>query len=196
MAIPARACVQVSSLPKGARVLRRRDVCARIGAPLPIEELRRLTRGLGSTEAARTVTELVERAVRELSQGRVLDVTRLEPEASAPAPERKPDLAEVFRELSGRFRAGSVAQPVSFYFSLGSGERWTVKIDANRCEVLPGKVVNPADCVLKTSAAMFTRIVREAYTPSPAEFMSGMVKSNNISLLMTFQKAFQLAGDG
>ena len=89
-----------------------------------------------------------------------------------------------------------MAQPVSFYFSLGSGERWTVKIDANRCEVLPGKVVNPADCVLKTSAAMFTRIVREAYTPSPAEFMSGMVKSNNISLLMTFQKAFQLAGDG
>ncbi len=184
-----------AALPKGATVLRRRDVRARIGAPLPIEELRRLTRGLGSTEAARTVTQLLERAVRELAQGRVLDVTRLEPETSVPAPKRKPDLADVFRELSGRFRAGTVAQPVSFYFSLGNGERWTVKIDAESCEVLPGKVVNPADCVLKTSAAMFTRMVREAYTPSPAEFMSGMVKSNNISLLMTFQKAFQLSGD-
>jgi long-chain acyl-CoA synthetase len=170
-------------------------VTVRIGAPLAIEELRRLTQGLTGTEAARAVTQLVERAVRELSEGKVLDVTRLEPEfARAPA-EQKPDMAQVFRELSQRFRAGSVAQPVSFYFSLGNGERWTVKIDADRCEVLPGKVVNPADCVLKTSVAMFTRIVREAYTPSPAEFLSGMVKSNNISLLMTFQKAFQLAGD-
>jgi long-chain acyl-CoA synthetase len=34
--------------------------------------------------------------------------------------------------------------------------------------------------------------VREAYTPGPAEFMSGAVKSNDVGLLMTFQKAFQL----
>ena len=37
-----------------------------------------------------------------------------------------------------------------------------------------------------------TRIVRDAYSPSPGEFMSGQVKSNNIQLLMTFQKVFQL----
>jgi hypothetical protein len=30
--------------------------------------------------------------------------------------------------------------------------------------------------------------------PSPAEFMSGSVKSNNIQLLVTFQKVFQLQG--
>jgi long-chain acyl-CoA synthetase len=42
---------------------------------------------------------------------------------------------------------------------------------------------------------MFTRIVREAYTPTPGEFISGTVKSNNIALLMTFQKVFQLAGE-
>jgi long-chain acyl-CoA synthetase len=50
--------------------------------------------------------------------------------------------------------------------------------------------------VLKTSPAMFTRIVKEAYTPTAGEFMSGTVKSNNVALLMTFQKVFQLAGDG
>jgi long-chain acyl-CoA synthetase len=54
--------------------------------------------------------------------------------------------------------------------------------------------INPADCVLKTSPDIFTRIVREAYIPSPAEFMTGTVKSNNIQLLVTFQKVFQLQG--
>jgi long-chain acyl-CoA synthetase len=53
-------------------------------------------------------------------------------------------------------------------------------------------VTSAADCVLKTSPAMFTRIVRERYMPSPAEFMAGAIKSNNIALLLTFQKAFQL----
>jgi long-chain acyl-CoA synthetase len=61
--------------------------------------------------------------------------------------------------------------------------------------VQPGKAVEVADCVLKTSPSMFRRIVHDAYSPSPSEFISGQVKSNNIQLLMTFQKAFQLVPD-
>jgi len=34
--------------------------------------------------------------------------------------------------------------------------------------------------------------VREAYVPSPAEFMSGAVKTNNVGLLLEFQKTFRL----
>ena len=49
-----------------------------------------------------------------------------------------------------------------------------------------------ADCVLKTSPEIFTKIVRESYVPSPADFLSGAVKSNDVALLMTFQKVFQL----
>ena len=90
------------------------------------------------------------------------------------------------------YRCPSHEKPVSFYFSLGKDERWTIKITSDRCEVAPGKLLNAADCVLKTSPAIFTRIVREAYTPSPAEFVAGAVKSNSIGLLFTFQKAFQL----
>jgi long-chain acyl-CoA synthetase len=67
-----------------------------------------------------------------------------------------------------------------------------VRINQERCEVTPGKVAATADCVLKTSPDMFRRIVRERYTPSPAEFMTGVVKSNNVALLFTFQRAFQL----
>lgn len=182
------------ALPKGASVLRHREVLARIGPPLVHSELRRLTEGLSPADAARVVATLSERAVRELRDTKLLDLGALTPE-QAQASFRTvppPTLEPVFKELKGRFRVGSVDQPISYYFSLGENERWTVRITKDTCEVAPGKVINPADCVLKTSPDIFTRIVREAYTPSPAEFMSGMVKSNNIGLLLTFQKAFQL----
>jgi long-chain acyl-CoA synthetase len=180
-----------SALPKGASVLRRRDVAARIGPPLEVAQLKRLTEGMTLSDASRAVARLTQRAVRALQRGEVLDIRRLERLDDA---ERAGDesLEQVFRELEHRFVAGSVDEPVSFYFSLGKNERWTIRITRERCEVLPGKVAEPADCVLKTSPSIFTRIVREAYTPSPAEFMAGTVKSNNIGLLMTFQKAFQL----
>jgi long-chain acyl-CoA synthetase len=182
-----------AALPKGATMLRRRDVEARIGPPLEKAELSRLTSGLPPADAARVIARLIERAVLALSRGEVLDTTKLSPSELRDEPKVLPESLEVvFRELEGRFVRGSVATPVSFYFSLGDTERWTVRITETSCEVLPGKVTGPADCVLKTSPQMFTRIVRERYTPSPAEFMAGAIKSNNIALLFTFQKAFQL----
>jgi long-chain acyl-CoA synthetase len=156
--------------------------------------MRRLTAGLSAAEASRVVTRLAQRAVVLLSQGKVLDTRELTvEEVRASLPPAEPEgLEPVFRELEQRFKAGSVEQPISFYFSLGDTERWTVRVSGEHCEVVPGKVSGSADCVLKTSPDMFTRIVREKYTPSPSEFMSGAVKSNNIQLLFTFQKVFQL----
>ena len=187
-----------AALPKGATVPRQREVQARIGLPLIAADLKRLTRGMPMSEASRVVAKLAERAVSELSKGRMLDLTQLEPKDVIAAPTIVEDrsLAPVFSELKTRFLVGSVEKPVSFYFSLGDSERWSVRITQDSCEVIAGKVEGPADCVLKTSPAMFTRIVREKYTPSPAEFVAGAVKSNNIQLLFTFQKAFQLQGTG
>ncbi len=181
-----------AALPKGGKVIRRRDVQVRIGPVLELGELRRLTAGMTGADAARTVARLAERAVLALSRGEVLDLTRLQPEVVPQLPEAKPTLDSVFRELETRFKAGSVDQPISYYFSLGE-ERWTVHVSHDSCQVRPGKIAS-ADCVLKTSPDIFTRIVREAYVPSPAEFLAGTVKSNNIQLLVTFQKVFQLAG--
>ena len=53
-------------------------------------------------------------------------------------------------------------QPVSYYFALGDSERWTVRITPELCEVYPGKVINPADCVLKTSPEM-QQLIAEAF---------------------------------
>ncbi len=186
-----------AALPKGATLPRRRDVSARIGPPLRYEELRRLTQGMRMADAARVVARLTEKAVRTLGKGGVFRTEDLTQESLRLVSELPPETLEpVFEELKERFVAGSVREPVSYYFALGDSERWTVRITPELCEVYPGKVINPADCVLKTSPDMFTRIVREAYTPSPQEFISGMVKSNNVGLLLTFQKAFQLQPGG
>lgn len=182
------------ALPKGATAIRSRNLYVRIGPPLEHTELLRLTEGMSPSDASRAVARLVRRAVQMLSRGQVLDTRTLSSEDLADAPEDE-SMADLFRELENRFVAGSVRDPVSFYFALGKKERWTVKVTPEACEVVPGKVGASADCVLKTSPAMFTRIVREAYTPTPGEFISGTVKSNNVALLMTFQKAFQLAGE-
>jgi long-chain acyl-CoA synthetase len=186
------------ALPKGATVPKHRQVEARIGPPLEHGEMKRLTQGLSTAEASRVITRLAHRAVVLLSQGKILDTRELsadEVRDSLPPPEPE-SLEPVFRELEQRFKAGSVQEPISFYFSLGDTERWTVRVTDRHCEVVAGKVASPADCVLKTTPDMFTRIVRERYTPSPAEFMSGTVKSNNIQLLFTFQKVFQLESAG
>ena len=187
-----------AALPKGSTLPRQREVEARIGLPLLASELKRLTKGLPMSEASRVASKLAERAVIGLSKGSLLDLAHLEQRNVVAPPPVIEDrsLAPVFRELKTRFVVGSVEKPVSFYFSLGDTERWSVRITESSCEVIAGKVDRPADCVLKTSPAMFTRIVREKYTPSPAEFVAGAVKSNNIQLLFTFQKAFQLQGTG
>jgi len=183
-----------AALPKGATTIRSRDLSVRIGPPLELSDLRRLTEGMVNMERTRAVTRLMQRAIEELSKGRELDTTALSPEQLRGWMHTTPEeasLSTVFSELQDRFVRGSVKSPLSYYFSLGS-ERWTVRVNQDSCRVQPGKAVDVADCVLKTSPSMFTRIVRDAYSPSPGEFMSGQVKSNNIQLLMTFQKVFQL----
>jgi long-chain acyl-CoA synthetase len=183
------------AMPKGSKVPTKREIFARIGPPLCLADLRRLTSGMSPADASREVARLAREAVLALQAGKVLDIARMKSTEEA-APKREHPLVELFQELEGKFRPGSVDKPVSFYFTLGEAPlaKWSLKIDSASCEIKSGKPAGgTADCVLKTSAELFTKIVREAYTPSPAEFISGAIKSNDIELLQTFQKAFQLA---
>jgi long-chain acyl-CoA synthetase len=180
-----------SALPKGAKVVRGRRVDARIGPVLSAADLKRLTAGLSPGEASRKAARLIEEAVRALGRGSLLDIAALETAAAAPEPPPPPTLHDVFHELERRFAPNAVERPTSYYFSLGE-DRFTLLLSKESCEVKEGKHVAAADCVLKTSPDLFARIVREAYVPSPAEFMSGAVKTNNVGLLLEFQKAFRL----
>lgn len=183
------------AMPKGGRLPTSRDLEARIGPPLTVADMRRLTQGLSPADAAREVAKLARRAVLALRDKSLLDVSRLETLDERSAPKEHP-LVSLFAELEGKFQRNAVEKPVSFYFTLGSDAqaKWTVVVSKDTCEVKPGKPAGgTADCVLKTSTELFTKIVRDAYTPGPSEFLSGAIKSNDVGLLMTFQKVFALA---
>jgi long-chain acyl-CoA synthetase len=199
------------AMPKGARLPARRDLTARIGLPLTVAEMRRLTQGMSPADASRETSRLAREAILALRQGDLLDTRALQPrgkgrpaagesktaiDTAALAPKKKDHpLVTLFNELGTKFKPGSTSKPISFYFTLGGDPfaKWTVRVDADRCEIRPGKPEgDAADCVLKTTPEIFERIVREAYVPGPAEFLSGAVKSNDIELLLTFQKVFEL----
>jgi long-chain acyl-CoA synthetase len=184
------------AMPKGSRVPTRRAITARIGPPLAVADLRRLTSGLTPADAAREVSRLARQAVLALRDGDVLDLARATKEEPA-APKRLHPLAVLFEELQNKFKPGKVEKPLSYYFTLGAEPmaKWTMHLDpSGACDVRVGKPEGfQADCVLKTTAEIFTKIVRESYTPGAAEFLSGAIKSNDVELLQTFQKAFELA---
>jgi long-chain acyl-CoA synthetase len=183
------------AMPKGSKIPLRREIEARIGPPITVTDMRRLTKGLSAGDASREVAKLAHRAVLALKGGDILDVSRLASLEEDSRPKEHP-LVTLFAELEGKFRKDAVDKPLSFYFTLGSDEKakWTVVVSKESCEVKLGKPAGgTADCVLKTSAEIFTKIVRDAYTPGPSEFLSGAIKSNDVGLLMTFQKVFALA---
>jgi long-chain acyl-CoA synthetase len=194
------------ALPKGAKIPlpRKRKVEVRIGPPLTMEQLEARVADMKRSDAYREVARLAHDAVAALRDGRQLDLDYEAKQAEQAAKSGKPKAAlapaksqteALFEHLQGRFVPGSVSKPTSFYFSLGesSDGKWCLSLTAEAAVFKQGRPDGgTADCVLKTSLEIFEKIVRESYTPSVAEFMSGKVKSNDIALLQVFQKAFDL----
>ena len=146
------------------------------------------------TDAYRTIAKLTQQAVEVLRDGDLLDLEAPEPAFPTTA-NGKSTLAILMDDLQGQYVTGVVDKPVSFYFSISDAKdsKWNLVMEAKTCRLGPGRPEGgKADCVLKTSEEIFTKIVKESYTPSVAEFMSGKVKSNDIALLQLFQKAFAL----
>jgi long-chain acyl-CoA synthetase len=68
----------------------------------------------------------------------------------------------VFEDLERKFRAGTCETPLSFYFSLGREpiDKWTLLLGPEEYEFRNARPEGgKADCVLKTSRKIFTRIV-------------------------------------
>ena len=103
---------------------------------------------------------------------------------------------EIFRNLPSYFNQGVLDKPMTVYFSIGKepSGKCTAFLTPDRCEVKPGKAVDQADLVLKTSPKMFIKMVMEGYTPGAADFMLGKVKSNNPMELLTLKKVFRFPG--
>lgn len=95
----------------------------------------------------------------------------------------------IFATLQEQYQKGVFTVPTTFYLSIDDIKK-TVTLDAESCLVEDGKTVEDADCVCKTSAAMFSRIWNDGYRPGIMDFMSGAIKSNAPHLLPQLLAAF------
>lgn len=185
-------------LPKGSSLPRGRRVEVRIGPPILYTQMLAWTEGMRINDAARLVTRVMRDAVVALKDGKILDPALLRREDLLDLKPQVDPMVALFGELPGRFRPQSLEAPVTWYFSMGEGEnqKWTVTADADRVEVRAGKPPGgKADCVIKTSGGMVTKIIREAYAPEVSEFMGGDIKTNDIPLLMKLAEAFRLGAE-
>lgn len=180
---------------RGDNFPKKRKLGGHIGPVLEVKELRRLTEGMKFSDQVRRTAQLGQAAVEALRDGKVVDLRRMDPANVIDMQKREHPLIVLFRELETKFKKGAVEQPTSFYFTLGTEPeaKWNCIVSPDACVINMGKPESgTADCVLKTNPDMFRRIVREAYVPSIEEFLAGDVKSNDVSLLGTFQRAFAL----
>ena len=82
---------------------------------------------------------------------------------------------------------------MSWYFSLGD-LKYSVSVSEGACDVSPGRPQGgSADCVIKAEPDMIRRLILDAYIPTPAEFVSGAIKTNDIPLLIEFSRVFGLS---
>ena len=183
------------AMPKGSKLPKSRELVARIGPPLCVSDLRRLTAGMKLSDATREAARLAREAVIALKEGSSLSIAALGSREEIKERDTTNPLTLLFSELERKFDKTAVKSPLSFYFTLGGDDvsKWTVSVKPGHCEIKQGKPAGgTADCVLKTNPEIFRRIVQEAYTPGPAEFLSGAIKSNDVGLLVEFQRVFRL----
>ena len=185
------------AMPKGSMLPRQRDIQVRIGPPLAIGQLREATAGMKPAEAARKVAKLTYAAVEHLSRGEVLDLSRVDETAVDDLGQKAPrtpieQAKDALDSLTARFDAQRVERPVSWYFSLGE-LKYSVAVDGAACTVQAGRPQGgAADCVIKAEPDMIRRLILDAYIPTPAEFVSGAIKTNDIPLLIEFSRVFGL----
>ena len=103
-------------------------------------------------------------------------------------------LTEIFGDLKNRFQKDEVKENTTWYFSLGEFKeaKWTVQVTKENCIIVNDKLDGKADCVFKTDAKTFTKIIKDHYIPDVSEFINGTVKTNNPELLSTFIQVFNL----
>ncbi len=162
----------------------KRNLKVHIGEVLDARRAREATADLGDRERFA--------AISDETRDRI---TTLRDRAAGVEGEDDP-VEPLFSQLSDEFDAENAnGSEVSYYFTLGdvSDLKWSVIVDGDRVKIRRGKPDGgQADCVVKTSPAMFERIVREGYVPSVDEFVSGDIKTNDPELLRDFQEFFGL----
>jgi long-chain acyl-CoA synthetase len=139
-------------------------------------------------------TQIIRQAVSELEAGRILDTRTLRGDA-LPIEDSTPPLERAFTSLPSRAKPEEITDRKSWYFSLGETDelKWTVSAADGTAHVTRGKPTGgKADCVVKTSPDMMLKIIEQAYTPEVNEFVTGVIKTSDLDLLVKFSQSFRL----
>ena len=144
------------------------------------------------------MAQLAREAVLALERGDVLDLSRAEPVegAALASPGARAPARHALRRARVEVQPGEVEQ--AHQLLRHARQRRAGQVDgaastgrAARCGRASPRAGRPTACSRRARRSS-RKIVRESYVPSPADFLSGAVKSNDVSLLMTFQKVFEL----
>lgn len=101
------------------------------------------------------------------------------------------DVQKIFAEMPNRYRPGVITAPRSYYFSVGD-HKYTLQLTAQAATVTPGKAVENADVVLKTTPELFEKMVIKGQMPGMMDIARGKVKTNDPAALQQLKDLFRL----
>jgi hypothetical protein len=103
-----------------------------------------------------------------------------------------PTIPQLFATMPDRYQTGRLAAPRTYYFSLGD-HKYTVALTPSACVVTSGKTTEKADVVLKTTEAIFERLVLQGKNPGALEIARGLFKTNDPAALADLRRLFSFA---
>lgn len=112
---------------------------------------------------------------------------------STPAEAELDSTELIFDRMPSRYIKGRATGTKTFYFAIDD-RKYTVRISPEECKVETGKTEERADCVLKTTAALFEKMVVKGKMPSPLDVMRGKVKTNDPIALKKLREMFDFTG--
>lgn len=178
------------ALPKGSAFPTSRKLKAHIGPMISADFLAQQTEGKNRVETYGTIATLLQQAIEALRDGADYPWVKVERKKV------ENPLEALFDELPAKLLPEKLKGSTTWYFSLGkeANGKWTLTANPDgSVSASPGRPTGgKADCVLKTDVKTFMRICTESYIPSPAEFMDGRVKTNDLDLLRHFVTVFGL----
>ena len=101
------------------------------------------------------------------------------------------DVRQIFDRMSDHYQTGVLSAPRSYYFSVGD-HKYTVKLTPSACTVEPGKTLDRADVVLKTTPDLFAKMVLKGKMPGALDIARGRIKTNDPAALKQLRDLFAL----
>ncbi len=98
---------------------------------------------------------------------------------------------QIFEGMPSRYQTGRVTRTTTYYFSVGA-EKWTATLRPDGCDVVPGKQVDSADCVLKCDPGLFEKMVLKGKNPGPLDIARGKIKTSDVDLLKKLPTYFKM----